>query len=273
MQGLKGLKKAINIVLVFALIVFLWWMNTYTLKTETVEISDSRIKDEITIVHITDLHGYEFGKDNNSLVDGIREQNPDFIVATGDMFSNGSEDGREVALELFSALVEVAPVYYVNGEHDNSDSFDSELEQAGVKVLDYEDEVLTFGQTKIHLYGINNVYYTDSFDLANEFVLDDSAYNILLAHIENFSKFASFGIDLSLCGDTHGGQVRLPFIGAIYADGVWFPERYGNYIDGLYELDGKKLFISSGLGSNPIPVRFWNRPEISVIKLVPDKNV
>lgn len=269
MQGLKGLKKAINLVLVLALIVFIWWFNTYTVKTETIEISDSRIKDEITIVHIADLHGYEFGKDNNSLIDGIAEQTPNFIVATGDMFSNGSEEGREVALKLMSALTEIAPVYYVNGEHDNSDSFDFELEQSGVKVLDYEDEVVEIGSTKLHLYGINNVYYTDSFDLANEFILDEGAYNILLAHIQNFSKFASFGIDLSLCGDTHGGQVRLPFVGAVYMEDTWFPERDGRYVDGLYELDGKKLFISSGLGSNPIPARFWNRPEISVIKLVP----
>lgn len=269
MQGLKGLKKAINLVLVLALIVFVWWFNTYTLKTETLEISDSRIKDEVTIVHISDLHGYEFGRENQSLIDGIREQEPDLIVATGDMFSNGSEQGREVALKLLTALAEIAPVYYVNGEHDNSDSFNSELEQAGVNVLDYEDEVVEIGRTKLHLYGINNVYYTNSFDLANEFEIDDSSYNILLAHIENFDKFASFGIDLSLCGDTHGGQIRLPFVGAVYMEDTWFPERGGKYVDGLYELDGKKLFISSGLGSNPIPARFWNRPEISVIKLVP----
>lgn len=272
MSGFKGLKKAINIVLVLALIVFVWWFNTYTLKTETVEISDSRIRNEITIVQISDLHGYEFGRDNQSLIDGIKEQKPDLIFATGDMFSNGSEDGQEIALKLLSALTDVAPVYYVNGEHDNLDEFDLSLEKAGVNVLDYEDEVVNIGETRLHLYGINNVYYTDSFDLANEYTLDESEYNILLAHIPNFSKFASFGMDLSLCGDTHGGQVRLPFVGAVYSSKGWFPEKNGEYMDGLYELDGKKLFISSGLGSNPIPLRFWNRPEISVIKLVPEQN-
>lgn len=269
MIGLKGLKIAIKLILSFALIVFLWWFNTFTLKVETVEIADSRIKDEITIVHITDLHGYEFGNGNRALIEKISKQEPDFIVATGDMFSNGSEDGERVALELLSTLTDIAPVYYVNGEHDNIDSFDSELEQAGVKVLDYEDEVVVIGETKFHLYGINNVYYTDSFDLNNEFTLDESAYNILLAHIQNFDKFASFGIDLSLCGDTHGGQVRLPFIGAVYAGNNWFPEMDGEFVDGLYEVNGNKIFVSSGLGSNPINVRFWNRPEISVIKLIP----
>lgn len=269
---MKWLKRTIKIVLFILVLVFLWWFNTFTLKTETFEVSNAKIKDEITIVHIADLHGQEFGSDNSSLIDDIREQNPDIICATGDMYSNGSEQGREVALKLLNALTDIAPVYYVNGEHDNSDSFNSELELAGVKVLDYEDEVIEIGQTRLHLYGINNVYYTDSFDLSNEFVLDDSAYNILLAHIQNFDKFASFGVDLSLCGDTHGGQVRLPFVGAVYMEGKWFPEDDGVYVDGMYEQNGSKLFISSGLGSNPISLRFWNRPEISVIKLVPGQN-
>lgn len=271
MKGLKVLKKIIKILLIFALIVFIWWCSTYTLKSETVEISDERIKDEIVIVQISDLHGQEFGTNNKNLIEHISSYSPDLIFTTGDMYSNGSDEGREIALHLLSELVDVAPVYYVNGEHDNSEEFSLKLEQAGVKVLDYEDEVVEIGQTRLHLYGINNVYYTDSFDLSNEFALDDSAYNILLAHIQNFEKFSSFGIDLSICGDTHGGQVRLPFVGALYADGVWFPESKGQYVDGLYEKNGTKLFISSGLGSSPVPVRLWNRPEVSVIMLVPEQ--
>lgn len=272
MKGSKVLKNLIKLVLTLALIVFIWWCNTYTLKTETVVISDERIKDEIVIVQISDLHGQEFGTNNKNLIEHISSYSPDLIFATGDMYSNGSDEGRDIALRLLSELVDVAPVYYVNGEHDNSNEFDTQLEEAGVIVLDYEDEVVEIGQTKLHLYGINNVYYSESFDLANEFVLDDSAYNILLAHIQNFEKFSSFGIDLSICGDTHGGQVRLPFVGAVYMDGVWFPESKGQYVDGLYEKNGTKLFVSSGLGSTPIPVRLWNRPEVSVIMLVPEQN-
>ena len=272
MKGLKVLKNLIKLVLTLALIVFIWWCNTYTLKTETVVIGDERIKDEIVIVQISDLHGQEFGTNNKNLIEHISSYSPDLIFATGDMYSNGSDEGRDIALRLLSELVDVAPVYYVNGEHDNSNEFDTQLEEAGVIVLDYEDEVVEIGQTKLHLYGINNVYYSESFDLANEFILDDSAYNILLAHIQNFEKFSSFGIDLSICGDTHGGQVRLPFVGAVYMDGIWFPESKGQYVDGLYEKNGTKLFVSSGLGSTPIPVRLWNRPEVSVIMLVPEQN-
>ncbi len=269
---MKGLKRLVNFILTVVVIAFIWWFNTYTLRVETVEVRDARIKDEVTIVQISDLHGYVFGNENCNLVDEITAQNPDFIVATGDMFSNGSADGREVALALMTKLVSVAPVYYVNGEHDNLDEFDEQLESVGVNVLDYEDEVVMIGETKLHLYGINNVYYTETFDLSNEFTLDETAYNILFAHIQNFEKFSEFGIDLSLCGDTHGGQIRLPFVGAVYMEDTWFPDYKGEYIKGLYELDGSKLFVSGGLGSNPVPARFWNRPEISVIKLIPQNN-
>ena len=72
----------------------------------------------------------------------------------------------------------------------------------------------------MRLYGITNVYYTDTFDLTNAFTLDQSVYNILLAHITNFEDFADFGMDLSICGDTHGGQVRLPYLGGLINQGL-----------------------------------------------------
>ena len=110
--------------------------------------------------------------------------------------------------------------------------------------------------------------------MKNAFEINKEEYNILLAHISNFEEFEQFGIDLSLCGDTHGGQVRLPFLGAIINRGIWFPEivQTGlnvetNYIKGLYSINNSYLYVSSGLGNYPISIRLFNRPEIAVIKL------
>lgn len=96
----------------------------------------------------------------------------------------------------------------------------------------------------------------------------------MLAHISNLESFEKFGIDLAICGDTHGGQVRIPFIGAIYNRGIWFPELKNNLDDvyctkGLYIKNNMKLVVSSGLGCYPIKVRTFNLPEIVTIKLVP----
>lgn len=260
--------------LVFSFAVFcLWLFSTFTLKTTEVEIESERIKNEITIVQITDLHGSDFGMNNSFVFNRIHRAEPDFVVVTGDMYTRGSEEGKNTALKLLSKISKNYDVYFVNGEHDNDEDFIAELKENDVNVLDYRLEDITVGETDIRLYGITNVYYSPTFDLNNEFTLDKSKYNILLAHIANKEAFASFGMDLCICGDTHGGQVRLPFIGGIYGTNGWLPEvRDKNaFVKGLYKYENTDFFISSGLGNYPIPLRFMNRPEIAVIKLVPEK--
>lgn len=260
-----------NFLLLVLLCAGVWFWGTFTLTTTEVTIKSGQIADPVTIVQLTDLHGYSFGKDNRYLVERIKEADPDFIVVTGDMYTAGDAKGQDVAVALLGRLAEMYPVYSVNGEHDNDAAYEERLTEAGVDVLDYEWRNLTVGSTSLRLYGITNVYYSPTFDLTNEFTLDQSCYNILAAHIANFEAFAAFGMDLTLCGDSHGGQVRLPVIGGLINRAVWLPELLGEgdaaYVKGLYELGDKKLFVSSGLGSYPVPLRFCNRPEVAVIHL------
>ncbi len=248
----------------------LWWFNTYTVKTTEVTIESHKIKDDIKIVQLTDLHGSQFGPNNQVIISKIDRINPDFIVVTGDMYSSGDNKGRKIAEDLIRKLDEKYDVYAVNGEHDNDNNYLEALRDMGVDVLDYESRDIVIGDTRLCIYGIDNVFYTDTFDLANEFSLEREKYNILLAHIENFNAFAKFGMDLSICGDTHGGQLRLPYVGALINRGIWFPELEdgeGRYVKGLFEKEKTKLFVSSGLGNYPVPIRFMNRPEIAVINL------
>lgn len=268
--------RLINFSVVLFIIILIWVLNTFTIKKTIVQIYDKKIKDEITLVQLTDLHGSSFGVNNNILISKIRSAKPDLIIVTGDMYTHyedeeRNEDGEKIALELMSTLAKEFNVYFVNGEHDNRDRYKDKLKTNGVHVLDYKMERVKVKDTMINLYGINNVYYSTTFNLKNEFKLDDSVYNILMAHICNAEAFTSFGMDLSICGDTHGGQVRLPGVGAIYDGHRFLPEikedKNNSFIKGIHELNDKKIFISSGLGNYPIPVRFFNRPEIAVIKL------
>lgn len=261
-----------KLTLIILILCFIWWFNNFTISVHTEIVHDDRINSEITIVHISDLHSASFGRNNANLIAEIKRQKPDIITVTGDMYTSNDSNGEETAQNLLTKLTEIAPVYYVNGEHDLKKSFSETLSESGVNVLNYKDEVVTINDTSLHLYGITNVYYTPTFDLANKFEPDSERYSILLAHIQNFDKFASFGIDLSLCGDTHGGMIRLPFVGAVYTpDGGVFPELSGNLIKGMYQKNGKRMFITSGLGNYPLPIRFCNRPEIAVLKLKPNK--
>lgn len=272
----KGLWALIICVAVIAALLFVWWFGTFTLTVTSVEISSSKIHDPIKIVQLTDLHGASFGRDNQSLIRKIKAQEPDLIVATGDMYTGNDLKTRETALHLLAELAKEYPVYSVNGEHDNDQDYFQELEDHHVHVLRDTMETVTVGSTTLHLYGIDNVYFAPTFSLTAMFgAPDDNVFNLLLAHIPNVSVFESFGADLVLSGDTHGGQVRLPWIGPVYYQEHWFPKfTYAGEIrdKGLYEIGQTKLFISSGLGNYPIPVRFGNRPEIAVITLTPSGN-
>lgn len=261
-----------NFTLYCLILAGIWYFNTFTLKTTEITIESGQIKSPVTIVQLTDLHGASFGENNRYLIERVKTADPDFVAVTGDMYTAGDREGEDTAVRLLSELADMYPVYSVNGEHDNDGDYERKLKQAGVDVLDYESRDIEAGDTVLRLYGITNVYYSDTFDLTNEFVLDESCYNILLAHISNFEDFAGFGMDLSLCGDSHGGQVRIPGLGGLNNRGEWFPElgsTDARYVKGLYEENGKKLFVSGGLGNYPVPVRFLNRPEAAVIHLVP----
>ncbi|SHK53975.1 hypothetical protein SAMN02745248_02772 [Hathewaya proteolytica DSM 3090] len=272
----KNKNKFLRCVVLFTTLVITWAVNTFTIKKTYISIFDKKINDKITIVQITDLHGSNFGLDNDILISKIRRENPDIIAVTGDMYThyqdeNLTKKGRETAIRLMEELSKEFKVYFVNGEHDNCNTYKETLKHKGVHVLDYKSEPIIIGKTKINLYGVNNVYYSSTYDLSNEFSIDKSSYNILMAHICNADAFTKFGMDLSLCGDTHGGQVRVPFVGAIYDGNSLLPEisknKDKNFVKGLYQYRDKKIFISSGLGNYPITVRLFNRPEIAVIKL------
>lgn len=261
--------RASTVILFLLLIAFGWWINNHTLSINESEVRSELVNDEITIVQLSDLHGAVFGNDNEILLSRIFAVSPDIIAVTGDMFTRDSESGKETALNLLSALAEKYPVYYVNGEHDDDEAFFSLLRENGVHVLNYEDEVITVKNTELHLYGIDNVYFPPHFNLENAFEKDEKTFSVLLSHIPQFDYFKSFGMELTLSGDTHGGLFRLPFAGAVYDGGELFPDMNGELVKGLYERDGQYIHISGGLGNYPFPVRCWNRPEIAVIKLKP----
>lgn len=254
------MKKRCVVLLIFLLYLY----SNFTVKTERVEIKSEKISDPVKIVQITDLHGAVFGKDNSYLLRLIKKEAPDLVAVTGDAYTRGDEKGKERAISLLEDIALNYRVYYVNGEHDNDLGFKNALSNVGVTVLDYGDEVFTVGKTEIHLYGISNVYYSETFDLENAFARDENRFSVLLAHMQNFESFEAFGIDLALCGDSHGGIFRLPFVGAIFDGTSWFPK----YTKGLFSFGKTHMYVSSGLGNYPVAMRFFNRPEISVITLL-----
>ena len=88
-------------------------------------------------------------------------------------------------------------------------------------------------------------------------------FSILLAHRPEFAPdYAAAGFDLALCGHAHGGQIRLPVLGGLYAPGQGVLPHYDS---GLYDVDGMTLAVSRGLGNSVFPFRVNNRPELVLL--------
>jgi len=274
MEGNYMKRKKKKILIAVAVLIVFWFFENYIIDVTTTHIKSTKVNNTITIVQISDLHGYIFGINNSYLLKMIDRQHPDIIAVTGDMFTKGNEGARKRALKLLKTLLKKYPVYYARGEHEGS-VYTSSLDDfvdAGIFVLDYKKADIKIGDSEISIYGYptSGYYSSASDDLKKLGTLDKSRYNILLSHIFYKENLANWGADLILSGDTHGGMVRLPFIGPITYQGVVFPKLKFDkdiYDKGLFKLGSTYLYVSAGLGNYPIPFRLFNRPELAVLKI------
>lgn len=261
-----------GVLLLFA--VGFWAFSNFTFRVTHTTLESPKIQGEVNIVILSDLHGASYGGGNGFLVNAIQRENPDLVLALGDLYSRGEEQERERAVSLMGRLAAETPVYFVPGEHDRETAFYDQLEAAGVSVLDYSYAPLMIRGTNLTLYGIDNAYFSNTFDLGNAFDPPGTeTYNILMAHIPNAGAYAKWGPDLAVCGDTHGGVVQLPLWGPVIYQGMWLPKVEGRedvYDQGLFTIDGMQLYVTAGLGNYPYPLRLFNRPELAVIQLRPE---
>ncbi len=228
-------------------------------------------------VLISDLHNKEFGEDNVRLVNKIKEQNPDFIAVDGDMVTRYFEDDS-VMKELLSQLAEIAPVYCCLGNHErdlaDKIDFESEINSTGALLLDNEYIEFDTGNGTVLIGGMSDYPYYEydapDYDNDERYFWDDfkeaseNQYSILLHHQPEYigNIVTDSNVDLVLCGHTHGGLIRLPFIGGLFAPNQgFFPE----YDTGQFDFGTTHMVITSGLGnSNPL-FRINNCAEICVI--------
>ncbi len=234
--------------------------------------------DGFRILQISDLHAYYL--EDDAFWEEAMATSPDLIAITGDVVSRGAtEEDLSGVQALLEKLSLVAPVYYVGGNHEAQkgllweETAEAVAAGGGIKL---SDETLTLirGKERITLMGLRDPFRRDHPDLVKisyrdqtlatlrELSAETEEFTLLLAHRpEDVDLYAEVGIDLALTGHTHGGQVRLPLIGAVFAptQGV-FPA----YSAGLYEVGETQMYLSRGLGGFP---RFLCRPELPVIEL------
>lgn len=282
----KYIKLAVTLSIVIVIILFCNFQNKHLETTHYTYAAEQLGADleGYRIVQISDLHNAKFGKNNQKLVDRIRECEPDMIVLTGDLVdSNHTNVDR--AVQFVNEIVKICPVYYVTGNHEywleksEYDELMSGLADAGVVILDNQVVEISRGDAKFRLVGLDDRSLSDGTlgtllkdqagqkeETADNENSGEKELTVVLAHEPQYlARYASAGVDLVLSGHAHGGQFRLPFVGGIVApDQGFLPE----YTAGEYYMNGTEMIVSRGLGNSVIPVRLFNYPEIVCVELV-----
>lgn len=227
------------------------------------------------LVVLGDLHATWFGEKNETLLEAVRAQEPEYIVLVGDLLDAFREVPENYAEETAAGLAAIAPTYYVTGNHEwaagDVPSLKKTLEAQGVTVLSNQFVTLERNGDTAVLAGVDDPNgYADQKSpetVAREVrAACGDAFWMLLAHRNNFfpERYSLLGADLVISGHGHGGLIRLPF-----TDGLISTERrlFPSYTAGLYEKNGSTLFVTRGLGNSGRTFRLFNRPEVAVLTL------
>lgn len=273
----KKAKKRLIIVIVLLIIGIVIDIWGFLLRTIKYDVDTRKLKKDLKIVFISDLHNCFYGgTDQSQLWDAITGAEPDLVLFGGDVIDMlGS---HKYALRIMKMVKDKYPCAYAPGNHEDSrddkEEFYDEVRALGIDVLLGEKYEADINGEKVCIYGVLDrlAYGKNGTQLENVYdMLDENCYNILLAHqpeqIKELLGDGSKNFDLILSGHAHGGQWRIPHI---LDQGIYAPDQglFPDYTGGIYTYGNTTHIVSLGL-ARPLRMifipRIFNRPELSVI--------
>lgn len=260
------------------LLVWTIWANT-ALELNQYSISSKSLPDSFAgfrIAHVSDLHNAQMGENNERLIKLLESSEPDIISITGDIVDCHRTD-IDVAADFVRQAMKIAPCYYVTGNHEASledevyRELEARLSSLGLTMLRNESVIIERDGEAIEIIGLDDPEFAphgedEAIEVEHiESLTMGDSFTLLLSHKpEFFEEYVKSGVELVLCGHTHGGQFRLPFVGGLIAPGQGlFPV----YDAGLFSEDNTHMIVNRGIGNSLMPIRFNNRPEIIIIEL------
>ncbi len=283
-------------ILIFALclILFIFIFGVFlsrNLKVRYYNISDEKTNSirGFKIVLLSDLHGRYIGKGQSELAQAILKENPDLIIAAGDMV-DAYDGAADAASDLAKMLKEKAPFITVRGNHfykahvNVQNSLEESFEEYGVISLknqtykaEYNGKIIAIDgyDDPIASYEFKNMSKKDILSKNTEVIKKTVSemtglnqqfdYRICVCHRPtDVDVFRDAGYDIMLAGHTHGGQWALPFrIQPLGDEVTLFPPK--NMQSGMHYHDKMPLIITSGIGFSNIKLRTYLPPEIVVI--------
>jgi predicted MPP superfamily phosphohydrolase len=246
-------------------------LGTYACLVEPYWIEVTRhhirapIGDDIRIAQLTDIHTKGIGRRERNMLRILEEEKPDVIVITGDSIH---ESGNYAAVKtLFRMLRAPHGVWAVKGNWENALPYDGReseetfYDSTGVRVLDNSSGNIAKG---LWLVGIDEFSKgKPDFEKALKGV-PPTAFRMALFHSPEYFDQVAGRVDVALTGHTHGGQIRIPFFPPAYC-----PAGCGEFISGWYEKNGTRMYVSRGIGTSIIDVRFNSRPELTILTIGP----
>jgi hypothetical protein len=214
-------------------------------------------------MHLTDLHILEFGIREEKVLKYVGLEKPDLILISGDSVLGRSYLGiKELLLRLKAPL----GVWSVRGNWENKFKNSNEIKlykEAGAHLLINKNQQII---DNVWLIGLDESIYGNPDISIAESDIPEGAFRIGLFHAPVFFELNYKSFDLVLAGHTHGGQIRLPFLTDFILD---IKHGVGNFVEGWFQKENSKMYVSRGVGTSTLPLRFLCRPEIAMINLEP----
>ena len=240
------------------------------LDVNRVTIPTPRLRDvSLRIVQISDLHCDRKPRNEERMVEIVNGFKPDVVVATGDFLNDPSALPR--LRQTLGRLEAPLGKFAVEGNFEvwHWPQLDM-VEGTGFRLLRQDSVVVAKGGEEIRVSGLS----IDRAPACRALLegLPDDRFNLFLFHTPDLIEDVNgLGVDLYLCGHTHGGQVALPLYGAL----LTFSKFGKKYESGLHRCGPATLYVNRGIGLEPRPapqVRFCARPEIVVFDVVPARS-
>ncbi len=261
----------VHILVIIGIICFLYghFVEPYWIEVKIIPIRTNKLNHtSFRIVQISDMHCDKKARNEKAVVELISKLEPDIIVFTGDAVNTPSVLPRfkETMSSLKASIGKFA--VYGNWETRHWSGLDY-YTGTGFELLDADTILLTKNDEKLSVCGLSS----DNWKALDKMLKELSAdrFNIFLFHYPSLiEEMRDYNVDLYLCGHTHGGQVALPFYGAL----ITLSKSGKKYESGMYIVGGTKLYVNRGIGLETLPapqVRFLARPEISVFDIGPEK--
>lgn len=251
--------KILALLIPVLILIYSTCFEPYQLENTFHDINIGTSGKSILVAHITDLHTEGLGTLELKLINSLYSEKPDIIFITGDIATpGGTAKGYE---DVLSKLKAPLGVYFIQGNWEywepinelghilqKTRIIDLTNKHAHIKddlwLVGLDDELA--GSPELNVYG--------------NIPRDKKVLSIF--HSPILFKSIYKKTNLAFAGHSHGGQVRLPLIGSL-----WAPDGTGKYDSGWFQEGQAKMYVSRGLGNSILPIRFNCKPEIAYIKI------